>query len=278
VNRERRATVFNIQHFSVRDGPGIRTVVFFKGCPLSCIWCANPESQKSSPELLFSPEKCIDCGRCDTGCYSGARTISGEEMTSAEIEHEVFKDLTFYETSGGGVTFSGGEPLLWPEIVSAVAGTCREKGVHTTIETCGHVPWENFEQVIERIDLFYFDLKCADKELHRLYTGVDNTLITENLFRLAAHAKVVIRIPVIPSLNDSELLMQQTGKLLSKLSTHIEEIHLLPFHNFGEVKYEQLNRAYEAANITVPGREYMMQRKEWLQKEGLSDVGFHIYA
>ena len=200
-----KGIIFKIQKYSIHDGPGIRTAVFLKGCPLDCWWCHNPEGKKLMPEPIYHKEKCIKCGRCDDICPTGARETIGREMTVGQVIKEVEKDFAFYEQSGGGVTFTGGEPFIQFDFLYALISECREKGIHTAIETCGHTSWENLREASKYTDLFLYDLKLIDGEKHRRYTGVSNKLILENLREIAAiHSNICVRIPLIPGINDDE--------------------------------------------------------------------------
>lgn len=293
-----KATVFDIQRFSVHDGPGIRTIVFFKGCPLNCQWCANPESQRFVPELFFFPDKCIGCGKCTAVCRqrciikdgdrwvferencigclacaevcsSKARAGSGREMTCKEIIAEVDKDLVFYQMSGGGVTFSGGEALCFPETIARLARHYRDKGISTAAETCGHVPWENFEKVLPYMDLLLFDLKLMNRELHRTYTGDTNELILSNLKKVCALVDTIVRIPIIPAVNDSSQAIEEFGRFLADMKEDLISVNLLPYHNFGEAKYAALGRPYLLEDLKAPSEEQMERIKKQLEGYGL---------
>lgn len=279
--------VFNIQHFSTEDGPGIRTTVFLKGCPLRCPWCANPESQAPFPQLGHRVAKCIKCGTCIQSCPAGALYVAdgqvrirrercrscgtcvrlcpsgamffyGEEKSVEEVFEEVSRDAGYYEQSGGGVTVSGGECMTQPEFVAALFQRCREAGFHTALDTCGYFPEEVFPPVLAFTDLILFDLKLMDPEAHRRYTGVDNDLILRNL-RTAARsdAKVFIRIPVIPGVNDSLENLTASARFVTSIgSPHVD---LLPYHNYGEGKYIILDKPYTMSGTVKPSREHM----EW---------------
>ncbi len=226
-----KGTIFNIQRYSIHDGPGIRTTVFFKGCPLRCLWCQNPESQTFQQELFFNRDRCTGCGRCLPACPEKAieivegrsrtlrtlcnvcgacaevcpeeaRVLMGKVVSAKEVFAEVDKDAVFYERSGGGVTLSGGEPLAQPEFAIEILSLCKNAGIHTAIETCGHAPWETVERVLKVVDLVLYDLKHMDPVEHRKITGVSNALALENLKRVyrESHLALSIRIPVIPGL------------------------------------------------------------------------------
>ncbi|MBR3848704.1 MAG: glycyl-radical enzyme activating protein, partial [Oscillospiraceae bacterium] len=216
-----KATIFDIQRSSFHDGPGIRTTVFFKGCNLACAWCHNPESQSFLKETLNFPDKTTPCGR---------------DYTADEVFETVLRDELFYEASGGGVTFSGGECMLQLDFLLEILKKCKEHGLHTAVDTAGNVPWESFEKVLPFTDLFLYDIKTMDDSLHKKYTGVGNGLILENLSRLfKSGAKIWIRIPVICGINDSEEEMQKICTFLNAIGIP-EAVELLPYHALGEGK------------------------------------------
>lgn len=265
--------VFDVQRYSIHDGPGIRTVVFLKGCPLRCLWCSNPESQQKPIELEFrsrscehcglcipacpenaihpdpfvAPEgkidflKCDLCGECVRVCPTGALHIIGQEYTAAEILQQVLKDEVFYRRSGGGMTLSGGEPFFQPDFSLELLRLCNERGIHTAVETSGHVAWSVLAQSLPVTDLYLYDIKHLDDQVHRQSTGVSNTVILANLNRLAGlDANIILRVPLIPRVNMDEEHLQAVGELASRLG--IKEIHLMPFHQFGRDKYTRLCR------------------------------------
>ena len=254
-----KATIFDIQRNSYVDGPGIRTTVFFKGCNLRCAWCHNPESQSHKPQMLFYKNKCTGCGKCTEKCPNAlekcelcgkctiyclhdAREICGKEYTVDAVLREIVKDKNFYETSGGGVTFSGGECMLQIDFLTEILKACKGNGIHTAVDTAGHVPYEQFERIIPYTDLFLYDVKCFDSEKHKQYTGVGNELILENLKRLLVADKPVwVRIPIIPTVNDTvEEIQRIKGCVCSGGAP--EKIELLPYHAMGEHKYAALGR------------------------------------
>ena len=267
--------IFDIQRFSVHDGPGIRTLVFFKGCPLACLWCSNPESQRFEPDLLFDASKCVACGGCVEACTGGAvwktdetveydrgrcvacgacaaacpaeaRTVAGRRVTAAEVVAEVMKDAPFFANSGGGVTLGGGEPLAQPEFARQILARSRRHGIHTAIETCGHVPWPTLEAVLPLTDLFLYDLKHLDAGAHRTQTGGDVALILSNLERLVGlGATVIARVPVVPGFNDTPENIRAIAEHVARLG--IRELHLLPYHRLGQNKYLLAGRRYEFA-------------------------------
>ena len=264
-----QGTIFNIQRFCVNDGPGIRTTVFLKGCPLSCVWCHNPESQRFEPEILFYKDKCTGCGRCrgitaadkDFVCFNGAKEICGKTVTADEVTAEVLKDKPFYENSGGGVTLSGGEPLAQYDFSLELLQKAKENGIHTAVETCGYAERSKILEIAKYIDLFLFDCKETDPELHKEYTGFDNKVILENLKALSdAGSKIILRCPIIPGFNDRAEHFKRISETANKFSG-IEHIEIEPFHPLGESKYSALGRKY--ANIKTPDTETV---NNWIEK------------
>ncbi len=265
------ATIFDIQRNSYVDGPGIRTTVFFKGCNLRCAWCHNPESQSALPQMMFYKNKCTGCGKCKEKCPNNlescelcgkctlycphdAREICGKEYTVDEVMREILKDKAFYENSGGGVTFSGGECMLQIDFLEEMLKRCKQNGIHTAVDTAGHVSYERFEQILPYTDLFLYDVKCFNSEKHKQYTGVGNELILDNLTNLLGTSKAVwVRIPIIPTVNDTVEEMQRINAFLG---THKkpEKIELLPYHTMGEHKYSALGmrvRKFDAPNSNI---------------------------
>ena len=251
--------IFDIQRFCIHDGPGIRTTVFLKGCPLRCLWCHNPESQKKAPQLMFFKDKCTGCGKCREVCKkaftsacsvcsavdcaevcrSGARVKSGRTVSSREVVETVLRDKEYYKTSGGGVTVSGGEPLLAGEFLKEILSGCKQAGIHTAVETSGAVGWECFADVLELVDLFLYDIKGTDPEKHRHNTGISNDLILENAARLTESGKnVLFRMPVVPGYNDDEV------KTVSRFAGDTP-LEILAFHTAGNGKYKALSRENE---------------------------------
>jgi pyruvate formate lyase activating enzyme len=265
-----RGTVFNIQGYSIHDGPGIRTTVFLKGCPLKCFWCQNPESQRKEPEVFLYKEKCTLCRRCVTGCPIGASAVSdkgpridrkkcagcgkcaetcptetrkliGKYMTVDMVMREILKDVLFYKNSGGGVTLSGGEPSAQPEFTLTILQRCKEVGLHTTLDTCGYVEWPLMEKLLRYTDLVLYDIKCMGARKHHEATGRSNRIILENAKKIARNKAMRVRVPIIPGFNDSAKEIQAISHF-SRVELGSVEIDLLPYNPMGEIKYERLDR------------------------------------
>lgn len=271
--------IFDIERYATKDGPGIRTVVFFKGCNLRCDWCQNPESQSHSPQIMYYANLCRGCGRCMeacpenaihvsgefglltehdrcTGCglctevcYYNARKLLGTIYTVDEVMAEIRKDMAYYNNSGGGVTFSGGEPVIQGEFIKKMAKACSDEGIHTALETDGCWPWEKTEELLSQIDLIYYDLKHIDQEKHQEFTGVSNRLIIDNLKKLSdSSVIVIIRIPVIPGYNDSLTVQEGLYRLLLD-HTRFRDVELLPYHRLGSGKYNGLGFPYKLEGV-----------------------------
>ncbi len=291
--------VFDIMHFSTRDGPGIRTTVFLKGCPLHCAWCHNPESQSIKPELMLRPNLCIACetclsacpqgaialvdgeyvtdrsactlcGNCVDACTAEARQIVGREMTEGQVMAEVLKDLAFYDESGGGVTFSGGEALLQHHFLLALLKACRNAGIHTAVDTSGFATWAVIDQIRPYVDLFLYDLKALDDRIHRQYTGVSNALILSNLQRLSSlgHA-ILLRMPLIPGINDSPEAIRAAGELAASLP-NLAGLEILPYHLAGVEKYRRLDIQYELPGLVPPAGDQVEAAAQVLREYKLS--------
>lgn len=272
--------VFRIDRFAVHDGPGIRTTVFLKGCPLRCWWCHSPESQAEAPEILIHPDRCERCGTCLTVCSNdavveengrfvpvvtrctacgtcveacpcGARALAGGRFTVGQVMDSVARDVVFFDESGGGVTFSGGEPLMQPAFLAALLDACRAREIHTAVDTSGMAPWETFATISDRVRLFLFDLKIVDDERHRRFTGGSNAQILENLRRLAAtHPAVRVRFPLIPGATDDEANVEAIGRLVRSLG--LPGVDVLPYHRAGLAKYARLGVEYRLPDIRPP--------------------------
>lgn len=290
--------IFDLKRYSINDGPGIRTAVFLKGCPLRCQWCHNPEGQSFLPELMVRTQRCLEeCSECLVTCGPGALSKSGGiavvdrtrcdscaacaevcptralEMVGRRISapaliEELEKDRVFYEESGGGVTFSGGEPLAQPEFLAEALTLCRKRELHTTIDTCGYVQREAFDRVADLADLFLFDLKVIDEARHREFTGQSNRLIQQNLRRLAGKAKkITVRLPLVPGVNDDAGNIRQTADFI-RSAGGISEISLLPYHRMGKEKYRGLHKASPGESFAPPSAETLKRIKTELESQG----------
>lgn len=249
--------VFDIQRFCVHDGPGIRTTVFLKGCPLRCLWCHNPEGLSPRQQVQFLSRECIGCLRCGgqrtpsaaARCPSGALKVVGRAVSPEELLEQVLADRDFYGTEGG-VTFSGGECLLQAPFVVCMLEKLRDQGITTAVDTCGCVPWEALQSTLGLCGTYLYDVKCADPDLHRAVTGRDNRLILDNLSRLSLHgARLWIRIPVIPGINDSDAEMRAIAQIVNPLAG-VQKVTLMPYHTLGKSKYETLGMT---AGYDAPG-------------------------
>jgi len=292
-------TIFNIQKFSINDGPGIRTTVFMKGCPLRCLWCHNPESNSSRLEMFFNAEKCVGCRRCASACDRGghifdeashtylrgncilcgecakecltdALEVVGREASVEEVIADVMRDKIFYDNSGGGMTLSGGEPMAQFDFTYALLKAAKEKGLHTCIETCGFAKSENYAKIVPLIDIFLFDYKETDPQRHKEYTGVDNSLILSNLKMLdEVGAKIILRCPIIPTLNDREEHFKGIADTANSLK-NVLEINIEPYHPLGSGKSETLGKEYALKELTFPEEATV---KEWMDKvASMTDV------
>jgi pyruvate formate lyase activating enzyme len=293
--------IFDIRKYTLHDGPGVRTTVFFKGCPLSCLWCCNPESQASRPELVWVAERCLGCdlclaecpagalktadagakavdrercercGRCAERCPGEALNLIGRWVTVGEVLAEVMRDALYFESSGGGLTLSGGEPLAQPDFAAELLRRYKheEKGESTAVETCGHVAWPVFERIAAEVDLFLFDIKHMDPAAHRRLTGRDNRLILENARRLAqAGRALVIRLPLIAGINDPRENLEATADFARSLPG-VTRIDLLPYHRLGEPKYRRLEREYALGKLPSLPEERVAQVRRILERRGL---------
>lgn len=280
--------VFEIQRCSLHDGPGIRTTVFFKGCNLRCFWCHNPESINLQPEIqiynhkcihcgkcisvcpqeairqngkyfIFSRDLCIKCGKCVDVCYAGARIMAGKTMSAFDVMVEIMKDAAFYEDGKGGVTFSGGEPMLQPAFLKTLLIACKEKGIHTAVDTAGNVAFEKFAEMAPYTDLFLYDIKCMDEKVHKQATGSNNKKILANLIQLDKIAKdIVIRVPVVPGVDDKDEDIRAIGEFIKDLK-QVSKVELLIFHNMAQSKYEGMDMEYKAKDIIPPTKSRMQE-------------------
>ncbi len=246
--------IFNIQRFSIHDGPGIRTIVFFKGCSLRCRWCCNPESQK------FEIETLIEAGK--------PKTV-GRDVTVREVLAEVAKDKPYYSRSGGGLTLSGGEAFCQPDFAHALLKAAHEEGYNTAVETAGFYPFENIEKSLPYVDNVLMDIKCINSEKHKEFIGRPNDLILENAKKISSAAKnMVVRVPVIPGFNDSEEEILSIARFAATLK-NVKEIHLLPYHRLGSDKYAGLGREYLLEGIEPPAKAKMNFLKEVVNRAGV---------
>ena len=266
-HRMHTALVVNVQRFSLNDGPGVRTTVFFKGCPLKCLWCHNPESQSFGPEIMFFPERCVQCGRCreacpelDGNCAAGAeacafeaKQLVGKAYTAEGLFKIALRDQGLYDQTGGGVTLSGGEVMAQDiDFLVELLTLLKKRGVLTAIDTCGFAAWEKFEKVLPLTDLFLYDLKALDPALHEKLTGAGNALILDNLKKLAvAGVKLNLRVPVVPGANADEIEMRALAEFAFEACGPVDA-NLLPYHKVGSDKAERLGRAGVAFEPPTP--------------------------
>lgn len=295
--------VTNIQKYSIHDGDGIRTTVFFKGCPLRCQWCHNPETQKFQKQLLVDvkkctgcgacvascpsnaieimegrtvtdQEKCIVCGECTTFCLSNIRELAGKEYTIRELVKELMKDEMFYEESRGGVTLSGGEVMCMDmDFIESLVKALHRKGITVTIDTCGFAPYDNFKRLLPYVDTFLYDIKVIDQEKHKKYTGVENELILGNLEHLSEDGgRIYIRIPVIKGVNAEEQSIHEIIDWLKEHKIHVEQVNLLPYHNTGSNKYHRLGATYKGTIFETPTKEEMEHFVEMFCADGFHNT------
>ncbi|SFD40988.1 glycerol dehydratase activator DhaB2 [Clostridium uliginosum] len=297
MNKDTNGVIFNIQKFSLHDGPGIRSIVFFKGCPMSCLWCSNPESQEIAPQILFNKNLCTKCGKCSLACdklavditsqyrinkdkckvctkcvdncLSGALVLEGKECSVHEVIEELKKDSIHYRRSNGGITLSGGEVLLQPDFAVELLRRCKSYGWHTAIETAMYVGNEAVKKVIPYVDLVMVDIKSMDSEIHKKFTGVDNKVILENIKLTDEISKeLIIRVPVIEGFNADIKSIKNIAEF-SKDLKNLKRIDLLPYHNYGEGKYEAIGREYELKELSTPNEEKMNTLKSIVEDMGI---------
>jgi len=291
--------IFDIKRYAIHDGPGIRTTIFLKGCPLNCLWCHNPEGKAAEQEFMWWKTRCIRCGDCQKACaknaisfsddslildvtecnycgaclavcHSQALELIGKEITVSQLMKEVEKDVAFYDESGGGVTFSGGEPLMQPVFLCSLLKACKEKRIHTAVDTCGYVKPRILLDIGEFADLFLYDVKVIDDNKHVEFTGVSNKLILGNVRKLSdiGH-RIIVRSPVVPGVNDEETDISELGAFVSSLK-NVEELHVLPYHRAGVEKAKRLKKQQEPLFVShPPSAERLCEIAEKLRDFGL---------
>jgi len=296
-----KGVIFDIKRFALHDGPGIRTTVFLKGCPLACRWCHNPESISPRPEIALYAERCIACGNCravcprlegrqglapdviigglcdECGlcvptCYAGAVEMAGTTATVDEVVAEVLKDGPFYETSGGGATLSGGEPTMQFAFCRSLLAAMKDAGLHTALDTCGYIQWERLQELLPLVDLFLYDIKVVSRAKHERWTGRDNRLILDNLKRLSqAGASIQIRFPAVPGVNSARRDLEQLARLVTALQPP-PEVALLPYHLLGSNKYERFRKPFPLAGKRGPGEARLERIRSSLRALGVTVV------
>lgn len=292
--------IFDIKRFAIRDGPGIRTTIFLKGCPLNCLWCHNPEGIYPKQEIMFKENRCIDCGKCSNACEinvlerfkksnkdeeclsykkyiencpTNALVIIGKYMTVDEIMEKILRDKIFYKNSGGGVTVSGGEPLFQPDFTREILRRCKEEGINTVLDTCGYASHEKLESILEYTDLVLFDIKIIDPMIHKQIIGVDNTSILNNAKKiLEKDMPIIFRIPIILGITDTRNNINNLVQFIHSLKRdNIKHIDLLPYHNWGKIKYEYLGKKYLLSEENAPKKNDLE-----LVRKRISETGVNI--
>ena len=291
-----RGLVFNIQKFSLHDGPGIRTTVFMKGCSMACKWCSNPESINRNPEIMIYDVRCIGCKKCAEACPAGAIAFTekgreidwdmcdnclkcaqvcpskaiecvGTYMTVDEVVKKVEDDRAFYENSNGGMTVSGGEATVQSGIIAELLKNCRSKGIHTALDTTGYAQWKDIESVLEHVDLVLIDIKHMDSRMHKKGTGVGNEIILENAAKIAARVRTWLRIPLIPHYNDSESNIKKVAEFATAIG--VEKVSVLPYHELGSSKYPKLGRVYPMEGTKPPDEKAVERVGKILESYGV---------
>lgn len=301
ADTQNNGIIFDIQHYSIHDGPGIRTTVFLKGCPLKCSWCQNPESHSHHPILFFHYDRCSGCGgclslcpqnaieiveeksstdrsRCDncgqcvSHCPNDARSLKGEALCAASVFEEVRKDAIFYRNSQGGVTISGGDPVSQPEFVRHLCELCRKEGIHVALETCGYAPWKTIEFLMAQVDLVLYDFKHMNAAAHKAYTGVANDRILENAKRIYHELKKTIhaRVPIVPGYNDSHENIKELAVFITTQLGRDVPVHLLPYHNLARDKYARLEASYSCEDVKPPKDEHLQALLAIIKENGLA--------
>ena len=295
VSANQKGFIFNIQRYCIHDGPGIRTTVFLKGCPLTCFWCQNPESQKPHPEILLKKDicttcgrcvevcpaqanvltktsstidrdKCIGCGTCVSVCPTQARSISGEKTSVGDIMEEVLRDRSFYKNSGGGITLSGGEPTAQPDFTLQILKASKEHNLHTAVETCGYAPWRIIERILDYTDLVLYDLKCLDLKKHQMATGKSNALILENARKIFKLKHIIFRTPLIPGFNDTSAHIRDIAKFI-RYYIGGSQLELLPYNKLGHGKYDLLDRPECNFSNVEQSQEHLQMLNDILKTE-----------
>jgi pyruvate formate lyase activating enzyme len=292
--------IFDIKHYAIHDGPGIRSTIFLKGCPLACIWCHNPEGRSPKAEKMVTASKCIGCrqcvescpqqacrltsegivtdtkrctvcGKCAEVCGSNATEMAGRSETVESMIDVLKKEVIFFDQSGGGVTVSGGEPLMFPKFLSELLDECGKIGIHRTLDTSGYAGTEILLEVSRRVELFLYDIKMMDSAKHKKYTGVDNAMILHNLKGLAeSGANICIRIPLIEGINDDDKNIDETAAFINALAGEKKRVELLPYHNSAIHKYRKLGRSYNADSLVRPDESRQQQIIERFRRTGIS--------
>lgn len=292
--------IHTIERFSLHDGPGIRTLVVMKGCPLRCRWCSSPHTQSPKPEILHIKTRCQGCGRCLAACKNGAialdkigtpvktdrsrcigcgncisscpnraRELSGRYYTTEELFREVEKDAAFYRRTGGGITVGGGEPTMQAEFLEGFLSLCRSHFLHTAMETSAYTSWENLASLLSSLDLIYIDLKHMDEDRHHEWTGASNGLIIENIKHTANVSHLILRVPIIPGFNDSVENITKTAGFARDLGRNLLRMELLPYHKYGIHKYDELDRVYPFESLQSPSDEHLISLRDKARSIGV---------
>ncbi|MBU7004580.1 MAG: glycyl-radical enzyme activating protein [Theionarchaea archaeon] len=299
MTRSARGLIFAIDETATHDGPGLRMTIYLKGCPLNCVWCHSPESISPSPQVVWYENRCLKCGRCIEACPEGLRSnegtddldregcrlcgtcveacpnsaleIKGYPVTAGEIVDHAVQLIPFFEKSGGGITLTGGEPTLQMDFTRSILELCREKGIHTAVETCGQAAWEKFKRLVPLTDLFLYDVKHLDEERHREFTGVSNSLILGNLERLLqGGSEVILRLPLIPGYNDSRVQVEKLGRKAIELGA--KKVTLLPFNPASAGKYSWFHRSYPPGNVVRQDDGFIRELGDMLEEMGLEVI------